>query len=94
MIIYVYFNVHVENLKLGSKAKVILITGRIHPGESPSSYVCEGTCTCTLFLCMIVHVHVHLGIMGFLMSDTREARLLRKHLVFKISEVLEIFSSY
>ena len=47
MIIYVYFNVHVENLKLGSKAKVILITGRIHPGESPSSYVCEGTCTCT-----------------------------------------------
>ncbi|XP_003388443.3 PREDICTED: cytosolic carboxypeptidase 6-like [Amphimedon queenslandica] len=58
-----------ENLKLGSKAKVILITGRIHPGESPSSYVCE-------------------GIMGFLMSDTREARLLRKHLVFKIIPML------
>ena len=39
---------------------------------------------------LYITVHYYtLGIMGFLMSDTREARLLRKHLVFKISKSLK-----
>ena len=46
-----YVNVFLENLKVGSKAKVILITGRIHPGESPSSYVCEGMIIIALYKC-------------------------------------------
>ncbi|XP_033623726.1 cytosolic carboxypeptidase 6 isoform X1 [Fukomys damarensis] len=31
-----------ENLREGAEQKVIFITGRVHPGETPSSFVCQG----------------------------------------------------
>ncbi|XP_077635841.1 cytosolic carboxypeptidase 6 isoform X3 [Crocuta crocuta] len=31
-----------ENLREGAEQKVVFITGRVHPGETPSSFVCQG----------------------------------------------------
>ena len=33
---------HPRNLQKGIKKRVVFITARIHPGESPASYVCQG----------------------------------------------------
>ncbi|XP_030878049.1 cytosolic carboxypeptidase 6-like, partial [Leptonychotes weddellii] len=30
------------NLREGAEQKVVFITGRVHPGETPSSFVCQG----------------------------------------------------
>uniref|UniRef100_A0A8I3WGC8 BEN domain containing 5 n=1 Tax=Callithrix jacchus TaxID=9483 RepID=A0A8I3WGC8_CALJA len=32
----------VDNLREGAERKVVFITGRVHPGETPSSFVCQG----------------------------------------------------
>ncbi|XP_078187796.1 cytosolic carboxypeptidase 6 isoform X9 [Callithrix jacchus] len=31
-----------DNLREGAERKVVFITGRVHPGETPSSFVCQG----------------------------------------------------
>ncbi|KAI4590975.1 hypothetical protein MJG53_002024 [Ovis ammon polii x Ovis aries] len=31
-----------DNLREGAEQKVVFITGRVHPGETPSSFVCQG----------------------------------------------------
>ena len=31
-----------KNLEPGTRCKMVFITARVHPGESPSSYVCQG----------------------------------------------------
>ncbi|KAM7245992.1 hypothetical protein CapIbe_002290 [Capra ibex] len=31
-----------NNLREGAEQKVVFITGRVHPGETPSSFVCQG----------------------------------------------------
>ena len=31
-----------NNLESGTRRKMVFITARVHPGESPSSYVCQG----------------------------------------------------
>lgn len=49
--------------------KAIVISARVHPGESNSSHVMQ-------------------GVIDFLLSDTLEAKLLRKYFVFKIIPML------
>ena len=51
------------------RKKTVFITARVHPGETPAQYICQ-------------------GIMDLLVSDTAEAKLLRKYLVFKIIPML------
>lgn len=31
-----------ENLRPGSQTKTVFVTARVHPGETPSSFVCQG----------------------------------------------------
>ena len=33
---------HPQNLEPSARAKMVFITARVHPGESPSSFVCQG----------------------------------------------------
>jgi len=33
---------HPRNLDPGARAKMVFITARVHPGETPASYVCQG----------------------------------------------------
>lgn len=49
--------------------KAIVISARVHPGESNSSHVMQ-------------------GVIDFLLSDSTEAKLLRKYFVFKIIPML------
>jgi len=49
--------------------KTVLLTSRIHPGESNSSYIIK-------------------GVLDFLLSDSREAYLLRKAFVFRVVPML------
>lgn len=55
-----------ENSK---KKQTVFITARVHPGESPASYICH-------------------GFMSFLISNHRDARLLRENIIFKIVPML------
>ena len=32
-----------DNTKRGQRQKVVFLTARVHPGESPASFVCQGT---------------------------------------------------
>lgn len=52
-----------------SHKKTVLLTGRVHPGESNSSYILQGA-------------------IDFLISDTREAHLLRKSFIFRVIPML------
>ena len=38
---YVFMTI-LDNLVSDVRKKIIFITSRIHPGETPSSYVCQG----------------------------------------------------
>lgn len=49
--------------------KAVVITGRVHPGEVPGSWMMK-------------------GLIDFLLSDTEEARMLRRHYVFRIIPML------
>ncbi len=49
--------------------KAVMISARVHPGESNSSHVLQ-------------------GVLDFLLSERREAKLLRKYFVFKIIPML------
>ena len=51
------------------KKKAVIITGRVHPGESNSSFIVE-------------------GIIKFLTSNHREAKILRQNYIFKIIPML------
>lgn len=33
---------HPDNLQEGSKKRMVFVTARVHPGETPSSFVCQG----------------------------------------------------
>lgn len=48
---------------------MVILTARVHPGESNSSYVMQ-------------------GIIDFLTSETKAARILRRRFVFKIVPML------
>jgi hypothetical protein len=43
-----------ENLREGSEKKVIFITGRVHPGETPSSFVCQGKLGTSQMSCTVM----------------------------------------
>ena len=49
---------------LRRRAQVVVVSSRVHPGESPAS-------------------HILIGLVDFISSDDKRARLLREHLVFK-----------
>jgi hypothetical protein len=51
--------------------KVIIVTARVHPGESNSSYVMK-------------------GFIDHLLSDTREARVIRRNYIVKIIPMLNV----
>lgn len=61
------------------KKKAIVLTARVHPGESNSSFIME-------------------GIIKYLTSNTREAKILRQNYIFKIIPMLNpdgvIFGNY
>ena len=58
-----------EMNKFHSQKKGIVITARVHPGESQSSWVLQ-------------------GFLQFLLSDEEDAKVLRRHYVFKIIPML------
>lgn len=67
----------------------MFITARVHPGETPSSYVCQGAYTHSHYqwyystpLC------IRVGLIDYLVSDTPGATKLRKNIVFKISKYI------
>lgn len=45
-----------DNLREGAEQKVVFITGRVHPGETPSSFVCQGELQDLMsILCLPLH---------------------------------------
>ena len=92
-----------ENLTSSEKCKVVFVTARVHPGESPSSYVCQGI----IYLIrthtrMHAHTHTHSnetwhlpsGMMDYLTSSEPSAEVLRDELVFKIGQCVCITHPY
>ena len=53
----------IGNPDIIDKQRVVIILARIHPGESPSSFVCQGTYYCVynlyLFCNLFKKVHTH-----------------------------------
>ena len=60
----------------GAKKRVVVITARVHPGETPSSFVCEGIIR---FLTRYTFAYF---------SDRPEAQNLRDNFIFKIVPML------
>ena len=60
-----YLFIFSENLAPGAKTKMVFITSRIHPGESPSSYVCQGYLLS--FLCVTM-THIFVGVAFLLLA--------------------------
>ena len=87
---------------------MVFITARVHPGETPASFVCQGEnkqidrlcCQCVRpsvdsgqchkSLCFILTIVFFLcaGLIEFLVGSSREAKVLRDHIVFKIGTLV------
>lgn len=79
---------------------MVFITCRVHPGESPASYVCQGSHTSTCYTTNLQHSIVECfslsqqwspyflftskGVIDYLLSDDPGAKLLRDNIIFKI----------
>ena len=79
-------NIDDDDDRATSKKKMVFITGRVHPGESPSSFVCQGNSGTEWEHWMTMST----GIIDYLMSDDPGAVVLRKSLIFKISKSLDV----
>ena len=46
-----YYNINVvEYVRKQCRKKVLVITSRVHPGETPSSFVCQGIINYTVYI--------------------------------------------
>lgn len=62
----------------------IIVSGRVHPGESNSSWVMHGKCSsCRAVLCLLWS-----GFLDFLLSDDTSAMELRRTFIFKVIPML------
>lgn len=78
---------------LASKQKIVFLTARVHPGETPSSFVMQGrlrerTTESTITVTPKSIVQAHLGFIDFLVSDDERAQKLRQTYTFKIVPML------